>query len=57
MRQEVAEGIEEYHLCPLCLTGDSQWDEIVKHLVRDHTDKEAFEQLGYDPRDFPEDKT
>lgn len=49
MQRKYAESVEEYYLCPLCMFGSCDWDDVVEHMIEDHTDDEAINELGIDP--------
>lgn len=55
MRKSLAEAFNIPHLCPLCMhTGSNQ--DVIDHLVSDHTDEEMLEATGWKLSDFEEDE-
>ena len=46
MKKEIAESIEELHVCPFCNFTNYQWSDIVRHMTEYHTDEEAREWIN-----------
>jgi len=47
MERERAENYKHTLLCPLCDFVAGNRDAIIDHLVDDHSDKEATDELGW----------
>ena len=50
MKKEIAESIEELHVCPFCNFTNYQWSDIVRHMTEYHTDEEAREWINGEQR-------
>ena len=46
MKRSTAEQIPEMHLCPFCEFVDGDWENVIDHMVKNHTDSDA-KDLGY----------